>query len=109
MHLVIRGITTGVVCTVYAWKEMACAQRYVFFFPTNFPVRVESTACIFRRELCEVVQTLLYSDSTESSSSDDEDTAILLVHAAFPPKERLHWTRVCIEDMGEYECERLFR
>ena len=83
--------------------------RKVRVSPTNFPLLSEWTTCTFRRELCEVVQTLLYSDSSESSSSDDEDTAILLLHAVFPPRERLHRTRVCIEDMSEYECERLFR
>ena len=56
----------------------------------------------------ELFQALVYDDSSDGSSSDDEDTALLL-HVAFPPSEAVHRARVCIEDLSEYECERLFR
>lgn len=55
------------------------------------------------------MQTFLYSDSSESSSSDDDDMVTILFHAVFPPRERLYRTRVCINDIDESECERLFR
>ena len=63
----------------------------------------------FRRELGELAQTFLYSDSSESSSSDDKDMVTMLFHTVFPPRERVYRTRVCIDDMDECECERLFR
>ena len=85
-------------CDVYSLpvERNGCCTT-VRVSPTNFTLHGEWTTCTFRRELCEIVQTLLYSDSSESSSSDDEDTAILLLHAVFPLRERLHRTRVCIE------------
>ena len=57
----------------------------------------------------ELFQALVYDDSSDGSSSDDEDTALLLLHVAFPPSEAVHRARVCIEDLSEYECERLFQ
>ena len=57
----------------------------------------------------------MYTDSSDSSSSDEassdeEDTALLVLQAVvFPPKEIEYKTGVCIENLGEYECERLFR
>ena len=73
-----------------------------------FPVFCRLKYVYYRRELCEVVQAILYNDSSESSDSSDDETEILL-HALFPLRERLYDTRLCFEDITEYECERLFR
>ena len=64
----------------------------------------------FRREL-ELTTILLYSDSDSSDSSSDEDieTSVVLIDALFPEVDRQHRTRVCLEDLDEPQCKRLFR
>ena len=57
----------------------------------------------------ELATVLLYSDSSESSSDEDIETAVVLLDAVFPPIDRPYWTRVCLDDLDELQCERLFR
>ena len=48
------------------------------------------------------------SDSSASDSSDEEDMDILLIDAAFPPNVS-YGNRICLEDLSDFQCERLFR
>ena len=57
----------------------------------------------------ELVQAIAGDSSSDSSSSDDETTDLLLLHTLFPPKEVVYKKRVCLDELGEYECERLFQ
>ena len=63
---------------------------------------------VYRRDLDELATVLLYSDSSESSD-DDIETAAVLLETIFPPVDRPYRTRVCIDDLDEVQCERLFR
>lgn len=51
---------------------------------------------------------LLYSDSSESSSDEDIETAVVLLDAVFPPVDRPYRTHVCLDDLDKLQCERLF-
>ena len=64
-----------------------------------------------RRRLAELSEAMMYADGSDSSesSSDDEDMAILFLHLAFPPSEQKERTRIRIDSLSEFECERLFR
>ena len=74
-------------------------------------VRAQFLINIIPEQLAELTEAITYDDSSDStdSSSDDEDMAILLVHAAFPPSEETSRVRICIDSLSDYECERLFR
>ena len=61
-----------------------------------------------RREFNELVEALVYDDSDTESSSDDDDVELLLLHVAFPPTEAVG-ARLCIDDLSDHKCERLFR
>ena len=61
-----------------------------------------------RRDLDELATVLLYSDSSESSSDEDIETAVVLLDAVFPPVDRPYRTHVCLDDLDKLQCERLF-
>ena len=63
---------------------------------------------MYRRDLDELAILLLYSDS-DDSSDDDIEIAAVLVEVIFPPVDRPYRTRVCLDDLDELQCERLFR
>lgn len=68
------------------------------------------TCTTFRRELEELAMVfLLDSDSSESSSDEDIETTAVLIDSLFPEVDHPHRTRVCLEDLDDSQCERLFR
>ena len=65
---------------------------------------------IYRRNLSELLDVILYDDSStdDSSSSDEDDLDILLVELAFVPKVNLG-RRMNLENITDSECEQMFR
>ena len=59
------------------------------------------------RDLLDVYQ-FDYSSTSDSSSSDEDDLDILLVEIAFAPKVYLG-RRLNLQDLGDSECEQMFR
>ena len=52
----------------------------------------------------------MFADSSSDSSSESEDNLdLLLVEWLFPLTKRHNATRLNLEDIEDFECERLFR
>ena len=67
----------------------------------------DTYAC--RRKLKDVTDLLLYADGTDtSSSSEEDDLESIFLDVVFAPK-RERGPRVNLEEIGDLECEQLFR
>ena len=65
---------------------------------------------MYRRNFNEILDVMLYDDSStdDSSSSDEDDVGTLLVEMAFAPKVTLG-RHMNLADLTDSECEQMFR
>ena len=56
----------------------------------------------------ELGQVIFADNSSDDDSSDEEDLELLMIDTAFP-ETTPSGERLCLEDLSDFQCERLFR
>lgn len=65
--------------------------------------------CLFRRNFDDIITVMLFEDSSDKSSSDEDDLDFLLIECLFPPQTNKDVTRLNFQDITDADCESMFR
>lgn len=62
-----------------------------------------------RKNFDDIVDVMLWQDSSDDSSSSEDDLDELLLEFMFPQQNNVNYPRINLQDIPDVQCEAMFR